>query len=104
MTFIQPNKPKSLVNIILVLLVLAIFTGTFWLVVAYNQTVNVSHNIEAVKAKLDAVGAGNTAMSNQIIATLGGDQAATIAAKDGLVQENKPQYVTINNQWPIVSR
>jgi hypothetical protein len=28
-----------------------------------------------------------------------------IGAHDGLVQENKPQYVTIKNkQWPIVSR
>ena len=82
----------------------AILAGTFWLVVAYNQTVNVSHNIEAMKAQLDSIGAQNTAASNEIIATLGGDQASALAAQDGLVQENNPQYVTINNQWPIVSR
>lgn len=105
MTFIQPNKPKSLINIALVLLALATLAGTFWLVVAYNQTVNMSHNIAALKAKVDAIGAENTAQSNQLIATLSANQAATLAGNDGLVQENKPQYVTINNkQWPIVSR
>ena len=82
----------------------ATMAGTFWLVVAYNQTVNVSHNISKMKAQLDAIGAENTAASNQIVATLSAKQAAALAADDGLVQENKPQYVTINKQWPIVSR
>jgi len=104
MTFIQPNKPKSLINIILVFTALATFAGTFWLVVAYNQTVNLSHNIAAVKAELDSIGAQNTAISNQLVATLSVDQAATLATSDGLVQENKPQYATTNTQWPIVSR
>lgn len=105
MTFIQPNKPKSLINIVLVFLALATLAGTFWLVVSYNQTVNMSHNITTMKAQLDAIGAQNTAESNQIVATLSANQAATLAASDGLVQESKPQYVTVNNkQWPIVSR
>jgi cell division protein FtsB len=105
MTFIQPNKPKSLITIVIAGLSLAAFTGTFWLVVAYNQTVNLSHNIAAAKAELDSIGAENTAVSNQLVASMSSDQAAVIAAHDGLVQENKPQYVTIKNkQWPIVSR
>ncbi len=104
MTFIQPNKPKSLVNIVLVFMTLAVLAGTFWLVVAYNQTVNIGHNIEAMKSELDAIGAANTAESNQLVAKLSADQAATLAASDGLVQENKPQYNTVNSQWPIVSR
>jgi len=33
-----------------------------------------------------------------------GYPGATLAASDGLVQETKPQYVTTNTQWPIVSR
>ena len=83
---------------------IAILGGTFWLVVVYNQTVNAEHDIAAAKAKLDAIGAQNTAINNQMVATLSVTQAAALAAQDGLVQDNKPQYVTINNQWPIVSR
>ncbi|HVN26686.1 MAG TPA: hypothetical protein VMT99_03485 [Candidatus Paceibacterota bacterium] len=104
MTFIQPNKPKSLINGILVLLTVAVLVGTFWLVVAYNQTVNMTHNIAAMKAKLDDIGAENTASSNALIATLSASQAAAIASQDGLVQENNPQYRTVTTQWPIVSR
>ena len=105
MTFIQPNKPKSLITMILGVLVITILAGTFWLVVAYNQIVNVSHNISAMKAQLDTIGAENTAASNQLVATLSAGQAAAIASQDGLVQENKPQYITVNNNsWPIVSR
>jgi cell division protein FtsL len=105
MTFIQPNKPKSFINTVLVFLAIATLAGTFWLVAAYNQTVNLSHNIASMKAEVDSIGAENTAESNQIVAMLSADQVATLAANDGLVQENKPQYVTINNeQWPIVSR
>jgi len=91
-------------NMVLAFLALATLVGTFWLVVAYNQIVNVSHNITAIKTELDAIGAQNTAISNRFVATLSADQAATLAASDGLVQENKPQYVTVNTQWPIVSR
>ncbi len=104
MTFIQPNKPKSFLNIILVALVVTLLAGTFWLVVVYNQTVNTSHNIATAKAELDTIGSQNTAISNQIVATLSTNQASAIAAQDGLVQDQSPQYVAINNQWPIVSR
>jgi len=104
MTFIQPNKPKSLITLALIVLAVAVLTGTFWLVVVYNQTVNTAHNIAAAKAQLDEIGSKNTALNNQIVATLSTNEASAIAAQDGLVQENHPQYVTINKQWPIVSR
>jgi len=88
----------------LLALSIAILGGTFWLVVVYNQTVNTTHNIAAAKAQLDAIGSQNTALNNQMVATLNTSQASALAAQDGLVQDNKPQYITINNQWPIVSR
>jgi hypothetical protein len=104
MTFIQPNKHKNILTILIVLQVLALFGGTFWIVVVYNKTVSMSHDITAFKSELDAMGAKSTAVSNSIIATLGGTSGALIAQNDNLIQEKKPQYFPIAASWPIASQ
>ncbi len=104
MTFIQPTKHINILNAVIALLVVALLGGTFLLVIAYNKTVDLSHNIISLKAKLDAVGAQNTALSNQVLATLGGADFQSLASADGLVQDKNPQYFTTDNQWPIASQ
>jgi hypothetical protein len=103
MTFIQPTKHKNIYNLILVALAIAVFTGTLFLVITYNKTVNLSHDISSAKAELDAIGAQNTAANNAIIATLGGDNLAALASASNLVQENSPQYFQLDKKWPIAS-
>src|SRR6185369_15737829 len=103
MTFIQPTKHKNIFNLLLVALSIAVFGGTFWLVIAYNKTVNLSHDISAMKAKLDAIGAENTALQNTMIATLGGRNLSAVASAHSLVQEKSPQYFTLDKKWPIAS-
>jgi hypothetical protein len=104
MTFIQPNKNGIRLQIILGSLVFAVLMGTMWLIVAYNATVNLNHNIAAEKTLLDGVGAENTALNNTIIATLGGNRLPALAAQDNLVEEKSPHYVVLNKQWPIASQ
>ena len=70
MTFIQPNKNKSLLNAILFALSGALIASTFGMVWLYNATVNTSHNIDAAKAELDTVGAEVTDLNNQVVAAL----------------------------------
>lgn len=95
MTFIQPNKKSILFRFFLVLIVVGLIGGTFWLITLYNQTVNLNHEIAAVKAELDSIGAGNTALNNQIVTTLGNaDQLTAIMAQGGLVVA-KPQYMSV---------
>jgi cell division protein FtsB len=94
MTFIQPNKTSTLFRILLIVVMIGLIGGTFWLITLYNQTVNLNHEIAAAKAELDSIGAGNTALNNKIVTTLGDtDQLAAIATQGGLVIA-KPQYVT----------
>ena len=50
MTFIQPSKHINIVNAVIALLVVALLGGTFWLVIAYNKTVDLSHDIVSVKS------------------------------------------------------
>lgn len=107
MTFIQPHKHSSFLNGILVLFAVALVAGTVGMVGLYNATVNMDHAIAAAKTKLDAVGAENTAMNNDVIAKLGAGDLAKLAADAGLVTESKPQYFrldeTSSQKWPIAS-
>ena len=97
MTFIQPKKHLNLLNVILGMLVITILGGTFWIVVAYNKTVDLSHDIVSLKAQLDTIGANNTALNNNIISTLGETQFQNLAAVDHLVTEKKPEYYQIES-------
>ncbi len=104
MTFIQPKKYFNIQNIVLGALAFFVLAATALVIVEYNKTVDLNHNILAAKTEIDSVGAQNTQLSNNVIATLGGGQIGQLAAADGLVAENKPQYFSINQQWPIASQ
>lgn len=95
MTFIQPKKYINLLNIVIAMLVVVILSGTFWLVVAYNNTVDLSHDIVSIKTQIDTIGANTTALNNSIISTLGSTQFQTLAIQDNLVQDKNPQYYQI---------
>jgi hypothetical protein len=104
MTFIQPTKHANLLNVIIIMLVIALLGGTFWLVIAYNKTVDLSQDITTAKAQADSIGAQNTLLNNQILATLGDVDSSALASADNLVTDKNPQYFTIDQQWPIASQ
>jgi hypothetical protein len=109
MTYIQPNRNNNLLNRIIAGLALCSVLGVFWLIALYNNTVDLNHGIATLKAKLDSVGADNTSLNNQVIAALGSIQSGGLAAQDGLVQDNHPQYyqqpiaTNQSSEWHIAS-
>lgn len=104
MTFIQPTKHINILNAVIALLVVALLGGTFWLVIAYNKTVDLSQDIVSEKTQLQSIGAQNTSLNNQALVTLGGANFTALAAADGLVEDKNPQYFTIDQQWPLASQ
>jgi len=104
MTFIQPTKNKNVLNLALFGLGFALLGATFWVIVAYNQTVSLSHDITTMKGQLDALGAKNTSLNNDLMAALGSDQVKALASQSGLVEDKKPQYFELNQKWPIASQ
>jgi len=104
MTFIQPKKYFDIQNVVLAALAALALAGTLWIIVEYNKTVDLSHNILTAKNQLQTVGATNIQLTNGVLATLNTNQAAALAQSAGLVAENKPQYFSINQQWPIASQ
>lgn len=93
-----------MLNAVIALLVVALLGGTFWLVIAYNKTVDLSQDIVSEKAQLQSIGAQDTSLNNQVLATLGGANFTALAAADGLVEDKNPQYFTIDQQWPLASQ
>ena len=104
MTFIQPNKNNSILNVALVILGIMVLGGIFVLVGFYNDTVNFSHNISAIKTELDAVNAENTILNNTVIADLGGNQITAFAQTNNLVEDKNPQYFSVNSKWLLASQ
>ena len=104
MTFIQPNKNNSILNGMLLALGAGMFGGIFLLVGLYNSTVNLSHNISSAKTELDAASAENTVLNNAVVADLGSDRIAAFARANDLVEEEKPQYFTVDSKWLLASQ
>ncbi len=96
MTFLQPKHYFNIANSFIAALVLLVLVGTVGLIVEYNKTVTLQHGILAAKTQLQSIGAANTQLTNSVFATLDNGQAPTIAAADGLVADNNPQYYTVN--------
>ncbi|MDP2598817.1 MAG: hypothetical protein Q8P49_03240 [Candidatus Liptonbacteria bacterium] len=107
MTFIQPNKKNSFLNGILIFLGLVAAAEVFGVVMLYNATVNMTHDIAEAKLELDAVGAANVDLNNRVMGTLSGAELLKLAAERGLVPDSKPQYFSLsqsaNQKWPIAS-
>jgi cell division protein FtsB len=104
MTFIQPNKNKSFLNVLSVLLGIGVLCGVFFLVAFYNTTVDLNHSISDAKAELDAISAQNTNLHNTIIAALGSDQITAYAAANNLVEDKNPQYFSVDQKWLLASQ
>lgn len=110
MTYIHPERnQKNILNFILTGLIFTCLLGVFWLIALYNNVVNLSHNLATAKTQLDAVGAQNTSLNNQVVAAMGDVTSGDLAVAGGLVQDNHPAYFTINQpstqqSWPIASQ
>lgn len=104
MTFIQPHKSITQINIILGIFAVACVFGTFMLIAMYNGVVNTNQNIASAKAQIDQLGAQSTNLSNQIVASLGYGAAQSVAVADGLVEDNNPKYFETDQQWAFASQ
>jgi len=103
MTFIQAKHKSGLTRII-VLLMLALFTGTFGIIFLYNKVVDLDHAIAKTKLQLEQVGASNTQLNNKIVAIVGGGDLTSVANESGLVIDKQPQYFSIAAAAPAASQ
>ncbi len=100
MTFIQPNKDKSVLNKILVLFVLFTVLSAVWLVVLYNRVVNLNHGLSSIKSEFSNIQAQNLAIKSKVLDLINSSDPSSIG---GLVQEKNPEYVEVRQTWSFAS-
>lgn len=86
---------------ILVGLGISIVLGSFWLVVIYNNIVDLRHDISSAKADFDALQAQNSELRSRVFALL--DVSDLKESSLGLVQDKNPEYLEINSKWSFAS-
>ncbi len=86
-----------MLNMVLIGLVLALFVGAIWLVVLYNNVVNLNHGYVGMKDELQKVQAANIELKEQIFNALDPSHFKEFAAQKNLIQDKSPQYLEIGS-------
>jgi|YelNatPaOPRAMG01_1025707.scaffolds.fasta_scaffold04990_11 cell division protein FtsL len=96
MTFIDFKKQNNYP--IVILSILAIISFVF-MVVLYNQTVNLNYSIGQIKNQITQSQAHTDEIQTQILSILNSSNASNEAKKMGLIVDNNPQYLQANSRW-----
>ena len=103
MTIIQPNKEKKFSLLLVAVLFLPLLAAGTGLVVLYNQTVNLEHNIEAARAEWQKIEAGNAELKDDIFTLFDSASLEFLAVGQGLVKEKYPEYIN-SERWAFASQ
>lgn len=102
MTFIQPKKGSNILNKILILLAAGLVLGAFWMVILYNNYVNLNHGLSNLRLEFKQVQAQNAELKDKIFRAL--DLAKSNNPSDRrLIQDKNPEYLEVNSKWSYAS-
>lgn len=101
MTFVRTEK-QNISNILLIVLGLVLVVGFIYLIVAYNQMVNLRHGISDMRADIQKFGAQSAELKDKLFQTFDPGKVEALAKERGLVKETKPSYLE-TNQWALAS-
>lgn len=91
-------------NKILFILTAVVISVSFWLIIIYNGTVNLEHNIAKLISESQNIQNANIELKEKILSALSGENLEKIAEEQGLVKDRNPQYFEIDQKWVIASR
>ncbi|MEK7508171.1 MAG: hypothetical protein AAB602_03780 [Patescibacteria group bacterium] len=100
MTFIQPNKDKSVLNKILMLFALFTVLSSAWLVVLYNNVVNLNHGLSRMKSEFSEIQSQNMAIKSKVFDLINSSDPLNFG---GLVQDKNPEYIDVRPTWSFAS-
>ncbi|MBU6500746.1 MAG: hypothetical protein KGJ89_03205 [Patescibacteria group bacterium] len=104
MTFIQPPKNKGFLNKIMALLAVSMALGVIWLIVIYNKSVTLDHNISQMNNEFQIIQSQNAELKDEIIKVADTKNSADLISQNNLIQDKNPQYFEINKQWSLASQ
>lgn len=105
MTLIQPGKNFGYLYVVLMVLTFPLITGVIWLVLIYNQTVDVRHGISDTKSELQRLEIQNAEYKEKLFKVLDTASLLQIAKTNSFEQDTKPRYLEVSkdNQWALAS-
>lgn len=92
MTFFQPEQ-KSLMNYFIGALVIALLAASFWVVWAYNRSVNLEHQISGLESGIRKMETDKSHLQDKIFAILNNVDVKKFSGEKNLVEEKNPQYL-----------
>lgn len=102
MTYIQPIKRNILSRVIFWLIAIGVF-GALALVLIYNQTVNLEHNIAEVRDGIKQAQGKNVELQELIFAILNSDNFAKTVG-NGFIVDKNPEYLPVEEKWSFASQ
>jgi cell division protein FtsL len=97
MTVIQPNKNKNIIQLIVgVSIVLVLFAVSN--VMLYSKSVGLTHDINQLKNKLDALQIKNADLKNALYQETNSEALEKLAADRGMIQDKNPQWALASQQ------
>jgi hypothetical protein len=76
--------------------------GFIYLIIAYNQMVNLRHGISDMRAEMQRLGAESASLKDKLFETFDPSGVEALAKQQGLVREKKPSYLE-TDQWSLAS-
>jgi len=104
MTLIQPNKQKKFFTKIAIAAFVPVVGGIFWLIILYNQNVNLTHNLDERKTELQSLEANNAELKEQFFALFTASNVEQFAKERGLIKEKNPRYFKVDEPWVFAVR
>ena len=78
--------------------------GVIWLIVLYNQTVDIRHSISAANASYEKLQASNAELKDGVLKLFLNENFERLAEDRNLIIDKKPQYLRANTQWVFASQ
>ena len=104
MTIIQPNKEKNFFKTLLVVFAVPVLGGVLSLVVLYNRTVTMGHNLSEVAKELETLEAHNAELKESFFALFDRKKVEDFISERELIKEKNPQYLMTEPPWLFASQ
>ena len=96
MTIIEPKNNKIRLNFIYTLIIGLVLAGALLSVFAYNQSVSLTHRLSETTKSIESLRVSNADLKNSLYAILDLQNIDQLADQLGLIQERKPDYLSVN--------
>ncbi|BCX16218.1 MAG: hypothetical protein KatS3mg098_447 [Candidatus Parcubacteria bacterium] len=98
MTVIEFSRRDLKINFLALTLVLILILVSAWMILVYNKSVDLKHDILLAREKLEDYQVKNAELKNNLFQILDNLDEESILASSGLVLDKSPQYFKRNHQ------